>query len=112
MDASTPHSLGPILKALHDEAIVVLHLVTGVGGTILAVLLYRSRLVPRWIAILGLVGHPVLFVGCVLDIFGVTDVTKGAGLICCCPSGLIELILPIWLLAKNSTHLPSPSLQG
>src|SRR5664280_2218285 len=40
--ASASASLGPILKALHDQAIVVLYLVTSVGGTILSVLLYRS----------------------------------------------------------------------
>src|ERR1035437_1157869 len=75
--------------------------ISRVGGTILAVLLYRSRLVPRWIAVLGLIGYPVLFVGCILDLFGVTDVTKGAGLIAVAPGGLFELILPIWLLAKG-----------
>jgi Domain of unknown function (DUF4386) len=80
---------------------VVLELVTSVGGTILAVLLYRSRLVPRWIAVLGLIGYPVLFVGCILDLFGVTDMTMGAGLIAVAPGGLFELILPIWLLAKG-----------
>jgi len=101
MDASTSQSLGPILTALHDAAIVVLYLVTSVGGTILAVLLYRSQLVPRWIAVLGLIGYPVLFVGCILDLFGVTDVTKGAGLVAVAPGGLFELILPIWLLAKG-----------
>ena len=101
MDASTSQSLGPILTALHDAAIVVLYLVTSVGGTILAVLLYRSQLVPRWIAVLGLIGYPVLFVGCILDLFGVADVTKGAGLVAVAPGGLFELILPIWLLAKG-----------
>ena len=101
IDASSSQSLGPILKAIHDLAIVVLYLVTSVGGTILAVLLYRSQLVPRWIAVLALIGYPVLFVGCVLDLFDVTDVTKGAGLIAIAPGGLFELILPIWLLAKG-----------
>ena len=101
IDASTSQSLGPILKALHDQAIVVLYLVTSMGGTILAVLLYRSRLVPRWIAVLALIGYPMLFVGCVLDLFDVTDVTHGAGLLAIAPGGLFELILPIWLLAKG-----------
>jgi Domain of unknown function (DUF4386) len=101
INASTSQSLGPILKATHDLAIVVLYLVTSVGGTILAVLLYRSRLVARWIAVLALIGYPVLLVGCVLDLFDVTDVTKGAGLIAVAPGGLFELILPIWLLAKG-----------
>jgi len=101
VDASTSQSLGPILKALHDLAIVVLYLVTSVGGTILAVLLFRSNLVPRWIAVLALIGYPMLFVGCVLDLFDITDVTKGAGLVAIAPGGLFELILPIWLLAKG-----------
>jgi len=101
LNASSSQSLGPILKATHDLAIVVLYLVTSVGGTILAVLLYRSRLVPRWIAVLALIGYPVLLVGCVLDLFGVTDVTKGAGLVAVAPGGIFELILPIWLLVKG-----------
>ena len=111
IDASTSHSLGPILKAVHDQAIVVLYLVTSVGGTILGVLLYRSNLVPRWIAVLALIGYPMLFVGCVLDLFDLTDVTKGAGLIAIAPGGLFELILPIWLLAKgfNTSALPLPT---
>jgi Domain of unknown function (DUF4386) len=112
MAASASASLGPILKALHDQAIVVLYLVTSVGGTILAVLLYRSRLVPRWIAVLGLIGYPVLFVGCILDLFGVTDMTMGAGLIAVAPGGLFELILPIWLLAKGfNSSSQSPARQ-
>jgi hypothetical protein len=53
IDAATSHSLGPTLNAVHDQAIVVLYLVTSVGGTILALLLYRSNLVPRWIAVLA-----------------------------------------------------------
>jgi hypothetical protein len=61
--ASTSQLLGPTLKALHDQVIVVLYLVTSVGGVILSVLLYRSLLVPRWLAVLGLIGYLVLFVG-------------------------------------------------
>ena len=58
---------------------MVLYLVTSVGGTILAVLLYLTQLVPRWIAVLALVGYLVLFAGGVLDMFGITDVTKAPG---------------------------------
>ena len=76
----------------------------------MAVLLYRSQLVPRWIAVLALIGYPMLFAGCILDLFDVTDVTKGAGLIAVAPGGLFELILPIWLLAKgfNSSSQAPP----
>jgi len=101
VDTSTSQPLGLLLKSLQDVATVVLYLVTSVGGTIFAVLLYRSRLVPRPIAVLGLIGYPVLFAGCVLAMFGVADVQQGTGMLAILPGGLFELILPIWLLAKG-----------
>jgi hypothetical protein len=104
VDAASSQSLSSVFKGLNDVVIVVLYLVTSVGGTILAVLLLRSHLVPRPIAILGLIGYPVLFAGCVLDMFGATDVTVGSGLLAVVPGGLFELILPIWLLAKGFSH--------
>jgi hypothetical protein len=67
-------------------------------------LLYRSKLVPRPLAVLGLIGYPVLLAGAVLAMFGVIDVTQGAGMLAMLPGGLFELILPIWLLAKGFSH--------
>lgn len=101
VDGAASGSLGSLLTSLLDVAVVVLYLVTSVGGTVFAVLLYRSQLVPRALAVLALVGYPVLFVGCVLDMFDVIDVNQGAGLLAIVPGGLFELFLPIWLLAKG-----------
>lgn len=101
VDASASGSLGSLLTELQDVAIVVLYLVTSVGGIVLAVLLYRSQLVPSALAVLALVGYPALLLGCVLDMFDVTDVTQGAGLLAIAPGGVFELLLPIWLLAKG-----------
>jgi Domain of unknown function (DUF4386) len=66
-------------------------------------LLYRSMLIPRWIAILGLIGYPSLLVGCILDVFGVVDLTQGVGLVALVPGGIFELILPIWLFVRGFT---------
>lgn len=101
IDASTAQHLGPVLQAEHDMALLLIYLFNGVAGGIFAYLLYRSQLVPRWIAGLGIVGYPVLLLGAVLDMFGLTDVKQGAGLLAVVPGGLFELILPIWLLAKG-----------
>jgi hypothetical protein len=101
VDAATGRAVGPALRVLHGVGIVVLYLVTSVGGTIFAYLLLRSRLVPRPLAVLGLIGYPVLLISCVLDMFGATDVTQGAGLLAVLPGGLFELILPILLLVKG-----------
>lgn len=104
VNAAAAQTLGPVLKSVHDVGIVVLYLVTSVGGTIFAFLLYRSQLVPRPLAVLGLIGYPVLLVGSVLAMFGATDLTQGAGLLAVVPGGLFELILPILLLVKGFSH--------
>ena len=75
---------------------------TGIGGIILTYLLFVSRLVPRPIALLGLVGYASLTIGVPLDLLGVLDMSEGAGLLLVVPGGLFELVfLPIWLIAKG-----------
>ena len=75
---------------------------TGVGGIILTYLLLVSRLVPRPIALLGLVGYVSLTIGVPLDLLGVLDMSAGAGLLLVVPGGLFELVfLPIWLITKG-----------
>lgn len=107
VDAAAAQHLGALFQAQYDIAIALVYLFTSVAGATLALLLFRSRLVPRPVAILGVVGYPVLLVGSVLTMYDVVDVTQGAGLIAVVPGGLFELVLPIWLLVKGftlSTH--------
>src|SRR3954451_259765 len=89
---------------------------TGVGGIILTHLLLVSRLVPRAIALLGLVGYLLLTVGVPLDLLGVLDLSDGPGLLLLVPGGLFELVfVPIWLIARGfsapgtSERTPSPN---
>jgi hypothetical protein len=103
LDASAATSLGALLQVQHSVAILLIYLVTTAAGMCMSTLLYRSRLIPRWIAILGLIGYPVLLAGCALDLFGLVDVTQGVGLVALVPGGVFELILPIWLIAKGFT---------
>lgn len=103
VDASAAASLGALLQAQHSVSILLIYLVTTAAGMCMATLLYRSRLIPRWIATLGVIGYPVLLAGCALDLFGLVDVTEGVGLVALVPGGVFELVLPIWLLAKGFT---------
>ncbi|HET7071503.1 MAG TPA: DUF4386 domain-containing protein [Nocardioides sp.] len=78
------------------------YLPTGAGGIILTYLLVVSRLVPRPIAVLGLVGYLSLTLGVPLDLLGLLDMNQGPGLLLVVPGGLFELVfLPTWLITKG-----------
>jgi hypothetical protein len=90
---------------------------TGIGGIVLCNLLFVGRLVPRPIALLGLVGYASLTIGVPLDLLGVLDMGAGVGMLLVVPGGLFELMFfPIWLIAKgfrpllSTANLSSPSL--
>ena len=75
---------------------------TGIGGLILTYLLFVSRLVPRPIAVLGLVGYALFSLGVPLDLLGVLNMNEGPGMVLLAPGFLFEfVILPIWLIAKG-----------
>lgn len=84
---------------------------TGIGGLILSYLLFVSRLVPRPIAVLGLVGYGLFSLGVPLDLLGVLNMNEGLGMVILVPGFLFEfVVLPIWLIAKGFSS-PSPTKQ-
>jgi hypothetical protein len=101
VDRSASSTLGALLQAQHHVAILMIYIATAAAGTCMATLLYRSRLIPRWLAILGLVTYPTLLAGSVLDMFNVVDMTHGIGLVALIPGALFEFILPVWLIVKG-----------
>ena len=88
---------------------------TGIGGLVLNYLLFVSRLVPRPIAVLGLVGYGLFSLAVPLDLLGVLNMNEGAGMLVLAPGFLFEfVVLPIWLIAKGfrstvSTTAGAPS---
>jgi len=79
-----------------------IYIPTGIGGLVLNHLLYVSRLVPRPIAVLGLVGYGLFSLAVPLDLMGVLDMNAGVGMLVLVPGFLYELVvLPIWLIVKG-----------
>jgi hypothetical protein len=78
----------------------------GVGnGLILGYMMYRSGLVPRGLAIFGLVGGPLIILMGVLVIFDIIDPGTNAGMaiqgLMTIPEAFWELSLGIYLIAKG-----------
>lgn len=104
--------MGKSLVAFHDWTFLFgPGLLAGVGnGMLLGYLLYRSGLVPRWMARLGLIGGPVLalgFVGVLFDVFEAGSVWQG---IATAPEFVYELSLGIYLIVKGFKQSPITSL--
>ena len=82
-----------------------IYIPTGIGGLVLNYLLFVSRLVPRPIAVLGLVGYALFTLGVPLDLLGVLNMNEGTGMLILAPGFLFEFaVLPIWLIAKGFTQ--------
>ncbi len=86
-----------------DAYVLPVYAVSGAAGLVLSSALLTSRIVPRNLSLLGVIGYPVFLVGSILAMFSAIDVTHGAGTLALVPGGLFELILPIWLFTKGFT---------
>lgn len=69
----------------------------GIGSLFFTVALYRSRLVPRFLAVWGFVGYASFAAGSLFELAGVA----GAGLIAAAPGGLFEVFFAIWLIVRG-----------
>jgi hypothetical protein len=100
--------LGYALAALKDWTFVLgPGFVVGVGnGLILGYLMYRSGLVPRPLAALGLIGGPLICAQGVAVMFDVIDLGGTVQAIATIPEFIWELGLGIYLIVKGFTSSP------
>jgi uncharacterized protein DUF4386 len=89
-------TLGTILVQSNFTAYQMGEMTLGVGATFLCALLFRTQLIPRWLAISGLIGYPILAAGTIAEIFGVH-----IGLYLTIPGFFFELVFPVWLFFKG-----------
>jgi hypothetical protein len=104
-------AIGYTLAALKDWTFILgPGFVVGVGnGLLLGYLMYRSGLVPRPLAVLGLIAGPLVCISGIAVMFDVFDQGGTAQGIFTVPEFIWELSLGIWLTVKGFS--PSPILQ-
>jgi hypothetical protein len=102
-DAASLVAVGQSLVALHGWTFVLgPGFVVGIGnGLMLGYLMYRSALVPRGMAVLGLIGGPLIIASGVAVLFGVFEPGSVLGSLMVAPEFLWELSLGIWLIVRG-----------
>jgi len=72
---------------------------------------YKSRLVPRFIPILGMTGASLVFIAGLLEMFGIIQQVSVWGALLALPVFANEMTLAVWLIVKgfNESALASMS---
>jgi len=92
---------GKALLALYTWFRLGQNLMPAVNALLLGSLLYQSRLVPRVLPLLGLIGAPLLLANSILVMFGVTGPAFTLSAIGVLPIALWEFSLGVWLTVKG-----------
>ena len=90
------------LAALYDRIFLLgQSFMPAVCDLLLGFLLYKSRLVPRALSLIGIVGAPLLVVGYIAVLFGLIDRLAPLAALSAIPVALFEFSLGVWLTAKG-----------
>ena len=89
---------------------MIIFVFTALGGLIFSYLLFLSKLIPRYLSGLGIIGYAILFLGVTLNMFSLININGGAGMLIYLPGGLFELFLPLWLFVKGFNSLAIASV--
>src|SRR4051794_25851964 len=104
-------TLGRTLVGIHNWTFLFgPNLILGLNTLMLAYLMYSSRLVPRFIAVLGLIGGSLIFVSGTAVMFGLYTQVSTLGLIAGLPVFAWEVSLALWLIVKgfNPSAISAP----
>jgi hypothetical protein len=73
----------------------------GLGALLYNILFFQARLLPRWLSIWGIAAILLHLASCLLTVFAIIDPSSPVQVFMLAPSGLQELVLAIWLIAKG-----------
>ena len=101
-DTATLLTISNIFVAFHNWTFLLgPGLVCGTNTVLMAYLMYKSRLVPRFIPVLGLVGGPLVFAYNTAQMFGFSEQISSWAVILVIPIFAWELSLAIRLITKG-----------
>ena len=101
-DASSFHVAGAVLHAVYKWTSMIGPLFfLGINTLMYSSLLYKSKLVPRPLAVWGLTGAILVFGYAMLVVFGVAVQAADRWVFLAMPIGIFEMVFAGWLIAKG-----------
>jgi hypothetical protein len=102
-------TLGSALVSFHNWTFLIgPSFICGTNTVLLAYLLHRSGLVPRFIAVLGLIGGPLVFASGTAQLFDLYGQFSGWAPLAAVPVSAWELCLAFYLVAKGFRPSDAP----
>jgi Domain of unknown function (DUF4386) len=93
---------GHALVALYDRIFLLgQSFMPAICDLLLGVLLYQSRLVPRHLSVIGIIGAPILVAGYIAVLFGLIDQHGPLAGLSAFPVAIFEFSLGVWLVVKG-----------
>ena len=97
-DSATLQSMGNVLYQFQDRLAAVGPIFFLIGATCLYLSFYRTRLIPRWLSVWGLIGVVCALASALLSFF---HVDTGYGLYLEVVIAPQEMVMAIWLIVKG-----------
>ena len=94
--------IGGLLRTGRDYVNHIAMIVSlNIGGIMLYLLLYKARLVPKWLSVWGIIGAIITIIASFLIMFRLIDIITPEYMIMNVPIALQELTFAIWLIVKG-----------
>lgn len=96
------------LVAIHDWTFLIgPGLMAACNAMLIGSVMYRSRLLPRFIPTLGLIGAPLLLASCTATMFGVWEQISGPALLLTLPIAVWEFSFGVYMTIKGFKDAPA-----
>ena len=93
---------GQALVAIHDWTFLLgPGVMPALNALLIGSIMYRSRMLPRWIPTLGLIGAPLLLISSTATLFGAWDQISGPAAILVLPIAIWEFSFGVYMIVKG-----------
>jgi len=89
-------TMGIVLLKAHSMLFQMAMIVLSLGSLLFCNVLYRSRLVPRFLSVIGFIGYAALLASSCLAIVG-----QDIGPVLYVPGAIFEIMFPVWIMVKG-----------